>query len=238
MRVCVFGRNAEEILPEVKKFGLEVVKTKPEVVISYGGDGTLLGAERKFPGIPKLPVRENRLSKKCASHKNEVVFDLLIRNKLQPTQFNKIEAKLRDKRLVGLNDIIVHHTRITSGVRYRIWIDGKPYSHEIVGDGLVMASAFGATGYYRSITHSLFRTGLGLAFNNSTEPVDHLVLRDDSVVRVRITRGPALLAADNDLETLEVAEGDEILIQKSAQQAVILAFDALRCSACRKIPDG
>ena len=237
MRVCLVGRNAHELLPEIKNFGFEIVKKNPEVVISYGGDGTLLDAERRYPGVPKLPVRENRLSKKCANHKNKIVFDRLKRNQLTPAHFDKIEATLRGKRLIGLNDIVIHHIRITTGVRFRIWIDDKPYSHEIVGDGLVMASIFGASGYYRSITHSLFRTGLGLAFNNSTEPVDHLVLKEDSIVRVKITRGPALLAADNDPHTVEVAEGDEILLRKSKQRAAILALDSLRCPACQKATD-
>ncbi|MBZ0266740.1 hypothetical protein K8I85_01160, partial [bacterium] len=121
--------------------------------------------------------------------------------------------------------IIIHNPVPTSSVRYRVWIDDKEFSDdEIVGDGVVVATPFGSTAYYRSITGSIFRLGLGLAFNNSCEPVDHLVLPDDTVIRVRITRGPAILAADNAAETLELREDDEIVITRDERQAILLSL--------------
>ena len=93
------------------------------------------------------------------------------------TEFMKIEAETKGQRLVGINEVLIHNAQVTSAVRYLVWIDDEALTHEIVGDGLVVATPFGSTGYYRSITHSTFQVGLGLAFNNSTEPLDHLVLR-------------------------------------------------------------
>jgi NAD+ kinase len=64
--------------------------------------------------------------------------------------------------------------------------------------------------------------GLGLAFNNSIEQVDHMVLRENVCIRVRITRGPAIAVADNHPELIDIDEGDEVVIRKDEGTATIL----------------
>jgi NAD+ kinase len=119
---------------------------------------------------------------------------------------------------------MVHNSVPTSGVRYRVWIDGKEFGAEIVGDGVVVATPFGSTGYYRSITRGIFRVGLGVAFNNTTEQVDHMVLAEEAEIRVLVTRGPAVAAADNCLKTIPLEDGDEVLIRRHEGQAVVLGL--------------
>ena len=134
-----------------------------------------------------------------------------------------------------MNDIMVHNLNRVSAIRYQVWLDDEPYSHEVVGDGVCVATPHGSTAYYRSITHSVFRLGIGLAFSNSTEPLNHLVLPEDTVVKIKITRGPALLVADNDPKQLELAEGDEVRLSKSDETAVVLGLDTFMCETCRKL---
>jgi len=77
---------------------------------------------------------------------------------------------------------------------------------EFIGDGLVVATPFGSTGYYRSITDSYFELGIGIAFNNSTEQADSLVVKEQRQIKVLITRGPALLYADNQTKIINLKE--------------------------------
>ena len=51
-RVKIVGRNLDDLRPLLKMFPVKLVETEPDLVISYGGDGSLLGAERDFPGVP------------------------------------------------------------------------------------------------------------------------------------------------------------------------------------------
>jgi len=238
MRIRIVGSNSGELRPEVAKFGFEVVDTEEDLIIAYGGDGTLLWAEREFPGVPKLVIRRSRICKKCERHSNDVVFACLKKGEFSETHIRKLEGCIGDKRFLAINDVIVHNNLVTSGVRYRVWINDEPYSDEIVGDGLVVATPFGSSAYYRSITHSIFHTGIGLAFNNSTEPVDHLVLGEKDIVRVLITRGPAVVAADNNPNTLQLSEGDEVRIELSESQATIFSLDTLLCNHCLRLVDG
>jgi NAD+ kinase len=241
LKVKLCGKNAAEISASLASLGFVEVEENPDVVISYGGDGTLLGAERDWPGIPKVALRDSKRCLICSSRSNDLVLHHLAEGKLKRTEFIKLEATVHWKDghssdvLVGINDINMHKTMLNAGVRYSVWIDDEPYlggqHDDIVGDGLVVATPFGSAAYYRSITNSKFRTGIGLAFNNTTEPVTHLVLREDSLIRVQITRGPAQLAADNDPRILSLGLGDEITIRCAPQGAVLLAYDAVKYPA-------
>ncbi|MCF7853952.1 MAG: hypothetical protein K9N51_04070 [Candidatus Pacebacteria bacterium] len=233
MRAAICGRNLEDLYPLLRDLPIEVDNNVPDVVISYGGDGALLGAERTYPGIPKCPIRDSRTTPKCRIHGEEAILKQLVDGKLPITRLTKIKAtKDGEKRAVGLNDIVINRLIVSSAVRYRIWLDDELYAHPIVGDGLVVSTPFGSTGYYRSITHSLFRLGIGLAFNNSTEPINHLVIEESSCIRVEILRGPAMLVADNDPEYTDLETGDYVDILQADEQATILGLDVFRCPDC------
>ncbi|MEZ5066391.1 MAG: hypothetical protein R3B81_16815 [bacterium] len=224
-RILVLGRDTANVVAAVEECGLESVRERPDVVLTWGGDGLLLGSEREWPGVPKLPLRNSRHGKRCGPHELRDALRRLAAGSLSETRWRKVRADAHGETLVGLNDIIVHNSRPTSSVRYRVWIDDREFGDEILGDGVVAATVFGSTAYYRSITHSLFQAGIGLAFNNSTEPLDHLVLPEETVIRVRITRGPALVCADNDPNAIALEEGDEVVIELADQEAVILGLD-------------
>lgn len=236
LRVAIFGRNLPDLRRWLKRFPVEIVEDAPDLVISYGGDGSLLGAERAFPGVPKFPLRDSRMNPKCPEHGEDVLLDRLLAGALERTAVMKLEARARrDKRLPALNDVVIHKRNISSCVRYRVWLDDELYANQIVGDGLVAATPFGSTGYYRSITHSLFRLGIGLAFNNSTEPTDHLVIREDTVVTVEIIRGPAVLLVDNAPERVRLRRADRVRIQRGPEQTEIIGLDTFRCPECARL---
>ncbi len=237
LRVAICGRNLGALRRLLANLPVSVVTSRPEIVISYGGDGALLGAERDFPGIPKLPLRDSGRNPQCPAHGEKKFLDLLVRGKLTPAPLLKLEAVCGEQTLTAVNDIVLHNRVTTSAIRYRIWLDDELYANRIVGDGLVAATPFGSTGYYRSITHSLFKLGIGLAFNNSTEPTDHLVIRDETVIRVEILRGPAVLLADNcpASHTIHLKRHDTVIIRKSPQTASVLGLDAFRCTACARL---
>jgi len=236
VRVAIYGRNLADLRRWLEPLSVEIVEEAPDLVISYGGDGSLLGAERAFPGVPKFPLRDSRMNPKCPEHREDVLLDRLLSGGLRRTTVMKLEARAPGgERLTALNDIVVHKRIISSCVRYRIWLDDELYANQIVGDGLVAASPFGSTGYYRSITHSLFRLGIGLAFNNSTEPTDHLVIGEDAVVTVEIIRGPAVLLADNAPDRFRLRRGDRVIIQRHPEQTEIIGLDTFRCPECARL---
>ena len=235
-KIVLRGRNLEDILPFIQKNALTIVEEDPDLVITHGGDGALLGAEREFPGIPKFPIRDERTAPLCEEHRGyDNMIKLLLGGKLKKTELIKIEGKAKGKSLFAVNDVFVHNSDPVSAIRYKVWIDGRQYGEEIVGDGVGVATVHGSTAYYRSITHSIFKTGIGLAFSNSTELINHLVLPENSHIRLQITRGPAVLVADNNPEKIDLSKDDIVEIAKTDQKMVIYGHEIFMCPKCRKL---
>jgi NAD kinase len=218
MKIAITGRKTEEIKDQLKKHKIEIVEKNPNFVFSHGGDGAFLFAENKYPEIPKLILRENSICKLCDKRSNSTLINLFLRNKFNIEENIKVEAIIKGKKLIATNDITLHNADPRHAIRYKTKINNKlMHEKEIIGDGIVVSTPLGSTGYYRSITDSIFYTGIGLAFNNSTEAFDHMVLKDDSIIEIEITRGPAYLFADNQERKVKVNEGEKIQIQKSSK---------------------
>lgn len=236
LKISIRGRFIEDILPIIEKKEIQIVEDEPDLIITHGGDGALLGAERDFPGIPKFPIRDQRTALLCQEHAGyKKMIDMLVAGKLKKTELIKIEGRTKEKKIQAMNDIFVHNVEPISAIRYKVWIDGRAYGEEIVGDGVGVATIHGSTAYYRSITHSIFKIGIGLAFSNSTELTNHLVLPDNSSIRILITRGPAILVADNNSEKIELNKDDSVEIAKIADTVTLYGHEIFMCPQCRKL---
>lgn len=230
MKVLIFDREKEAIQPLVLAAGFQVVENNPDFVISYGGDGTLLRAERVFPGTPKIVLRGSRIAKKAPRLPNEEILRRIAAGNYSVSDVWKLEAEtVEDKKpassrakFIALNDIVIHNEDPRHAIRYRLWVNKREVGGEIIGDGVVFATPFGSTGYYRSITDSFFELGIGVAFNNSTEQSDHMVIMEESEIKVLITRGPAVLYADNDSESAPLYDGNCVLVKKSRETAKVV----------------
>ncbi len=205
----------------VKEYGFVYDAKKPDLVITYGGDGTLLHAERVYPGVPKLPLRASPTCKKCHDHEMTHALELLKNGTFHTSEHKKLEAKVGNDTLLGLNDIIIRNKGVEHAIRFDVFIDKKKVFEHLIGDGLVVATPFGSTAYYHSITKDTVENGLGLALNNVTVEQEPLLLAEDVKIEVRILRGPAELAADNLKYRRALREGERIRV-KAAKKTSIL----------------
>ena len=60
---CIVVRHDSKtarVKRHLKKHGFSYTRLKPDFVVSLGGDGTFLVAERLYPGVPKLIARQVR----------------------------------------------------------------------------------------------------------------------------------------------------------------------------------
>ena len=219
MKAIVFGHNVSDGEMLALNAGFQIVKKDPDFVISYGGDGTLMKAEYAYSGIPKIVLKDSAICKVCSSFPNKTVLQKVLEGSYDTKTLMTLDATVKDKTITGMNDIIVHNGDPRHGMRYRLWTNGKQIGNIIIGDGIVVATPFGSTAYYHSITDSFFDIGIGLAFNNSIEQSGHVVLDDQAVIKLEVTRGPAVVYADNQKEYLELKEGEEVAIRQSVKKA-------------------
>lgn len=238
MKVALYGKDYSLLEELLKKRGFEIVpleSDEAELIISYGGDGAMLGAELLRPGVLKYPIRDRETAPLCMRHILEKQLDMLVDGRLRKTVLPKLVGKVSGFTGYGINDIFLHNKNNTSALRYEVMIDGEIYAEEVVGDGVGVSTVHGSTAYYRSITHGTFRVGMGVAFSNSTELLNHLVLREDSVVKVRILRGSGELVIDNVKAPRILKEGEVVTISMSEEKASMLALDIFMCRECRKL---
>lgn len=233
MKVSLFGKNSDSIRHLIPEFGLEQVEDKPEVIISYGGDGTLLSAERKYPSIPKLPIRDSKVCKKCPLHTTEHLLQELSEGKIKLENYPKLEAKFNDESMLALNDLVIRNSVPIHALRFRIFINSKLIEPELViGDGSVFTTVFGSTGYYKSITRQIINKDFAIAFNNTTEAIEPVIFSKDDEIKIKIVRGPGTLSSDNNPKLFTLKEGDEVIIRPSPHHAKIYVEKTLRCNDC------
>ena len=228
MKILLFGKNSKNIEELVKSLGFEVVTSGPDVVISYGGDGTLLSSERKYPGIPKLPIRDSLFCHKCSNHQDEKVLKELTSGKLKLVEYKKLETILLYKNLFALNDFVVRNQDPTHTIRFKVTNDKL-----LIGDGVVIATPFGSTGYFKSITDQTFSSGFGLTFNNITEKLAPIFFKNNDQVNFKLIRGKATLSFDNNPDIFIIDEGSELVFKLSDQVAKIYEDSSLRCPNCQ-----
>ena len=168
LRVAVEGRNLEDLLPLLEQFPCTIVTEAPELVITHGGDGSLLGAERKYPGIPKCPIRDRKRNPKCPRHDEMTTLRHLFDGTLKVSHLTKLQVTTQaGESLTAINDIMLDRVNPTAAIRYRIWVNGELMRPRVVADSLLFSTPFGSTGYFLSITRGTFSTGL--MFSNETD---------------------------------------------------------------------
>lgn len=233
MRVLLYGKNSGSITDLVESYGLEVASENPEVIISYGGDGTLLTSEREYPSVPKLPIRDSKVCKKCSKHATETLLQSLAENKLVPEEVSKLETEFEGDRLLALNDIVLRNASSFHAVRFKLTKNDTPIGGEvIIGDGIVASTPFGSSGYFQSITRGSFTQNFQIAFNNTVSPISPLEFAQNDVIKITVIRGPAHLTSDNNPQIIELIEGNEFVIKPSDKKASIYSSESLRCTDC------
>lgn len=234
MKIALYGKNSDSIRSLVKSAKLIIDQEKPDLIISYGGDGTILTSEREFPLIPKLPIRDSKTCVKCPSHRIEQVLEKLINGNLKLVKVAKLNLNSAGQSINALNDIVLRNSTPTHAVRFRLFKNKVQAGNSVfVGDGVVFSTSFGSTGYFKSITGQSFNKDFGIAFNNLTEKVAPIYFSAKDKFEIEIVRGPALLSVDNNPEIIELKEGNKFKVEVSSEVALIYQPQSLRCKKCQ-----
>ncbi|MBN1386129.1 NAD(+)/NADH kinase [Candidatus Woesearchaeota archaeon] len=218
-------KSVDEVRRHFKFHGFKL-STKPDFVVSVGGDGTLFFAERAYPGIPKLMLRESKKCLKCENVELELYINALKKGKVKTEKHKKLEASFpvgrKKEKTYCVNDFVLRNFYPTYALRFNIKSGKNIIGEELIGDGIVVATSFGATGYFESITRHKFSRGIGVAFNNLTKPKKHILLNEKSKIEIELLRGEAVFTADNDPVMYRMQEGARIRIRQSTKEMGLL----------------
>jgi NAD+ kinase len=231
-KVAVVGFDKSIVESALKKHGFVFDRLKPDTVVSFGGDGSALMAEQLYPGMPRLMIKHSKICEKCivgSEHDFAKIFDKLKKKQYKIVKEMKLEGAVngdKRKRLVGLNEINVAHAVPTRAIRFDVSVDRKAVATGLIGDGVVVATPYGSTAYFRVITGRRFSKGIGIAFNNVNKKIKYSLAHEAAEIKIKLNRGPALMCADNNTTMIPLRDGDVVTVKKSKDVAKIIRLTA------------
>lgn len=226
MKVAIVSYVKELIESQLSKYGIGINNKNPDVVIALGGDGTFLFSEQKYPGVPKLLIRHRTGCAECYKHDFSEILKKLSRREYKIFEELKIEAKIGKKKLVALNDINVHY-KPPRALRFAVYINGTKIDNIFIGDGAVVSTPYGSTGYFFSITRKSFSRGIGIAFNNPVEYIKPMFLDENAIIQIKIIREKGVVVADCNEKVVDIKPGSDIIIRSSTGKAKILILNGM-----------
>ncbi|MHC4663832.1 MAG: NAD(+)/NADH kinase [Planctomycetota bacterium] len=158
-------KKVEKLIPSLKRKaeiidvlfaeGLDLSKISADLVVVFGGDGTMLSAARMLQGnaAPVLGVNMGHLGFLTQSCIDTVARDVnaFANGKTEIGRRMMIKANLRrGKKTVSewhaLNDVVVSAHQFARMIRLRLFVNGT-YVHEYPCDGLIFATPTGSTAH-------------------------------------------------------------------------------------------
>ncbi len=205
----ILGRQkgVREFWKELVALGVEENYDNPEVIVVLGGDGTLLGAQRKYykRSIPFVGIGFGSVNF-LLNRTLTTPFQLYA--KLQNTQWNTfaergmrayIETEKGLKNGIAFNDIYIKSVDPTGIVEVKL--NTLEYKDEFVsGDGLIVASPQGSTAYNHTAGGTILPLGsklwcvTGICTQNRLQAT---VLQRE--IQIEVVRGNAIAVTDNKL---------------------------------------
>lgn len=224
-RIHILGKDASKIKnlkEKLEERGFTNVDENPELVICYGGDGMFLIAERIFPNVPKILIKDSLVCNMGHDISIEEVIDLYKKGNYKIEEIKKLKAvfkgRFETRELIGVNDIVIRNSLPTEAIRFNIFLNEKKIDNKFIGDGVVVATSYGSNqgAYFHSICRRKFKKGIGIAFNNVSEKQECLIFPDaeNTKIEIEISRGPAVLVADNNRDFVNLENGDKVLIKQ------------------------
>jgi NAD+ kinase len=127
----------------------DFVKTV-DLIIVFGGDGTLLNSARKYLDyeIPVLGINMGKVGFltdiKVENFENSL--SEILNGNYVIEERNLVSAKFSETRLYGLNEVVIHSGSYAQLMRYQLSVNDK-IVYEQRSDGLIVATPTGSTAY-------------------------------------------------------------------------------------------
>ncbi len=144
--------------------------------------------------------------------------------KVQASAFNSKGIQI-GKSLLALNEINIMHQKPQQALRGQIILFDNKKPISFVSDGVLIASAFGSSGYFQSCTRKKFNKGLAVALVNPVrlwKPKIYSSIKENQKIKVIVNRRHGLLYADNSEEIIKLDVGDFVLSSRSKECAYFI----------------
>jgi len=202
----ILSKYSEDIYAEVgssltadivKELDFEDFVNTVDLLIVFGGDGTLLSSARRFLDHETPILGINLGTVGFLTDVNIDNFESIIKDILsgeyETEDRSLVSATFLDKTLYGLNEIVIHSGSYAQLMRYRLTVDDKTV-FEQRSDGLIVATPTGSTAYALSAGGPIIHPNLDvwtiipmMPQSLSSRP---FVISSSQKVEIKILSGP------------------------------------------------
>ena len=220
----------------LKKEGFPISTTKQilkdsDLLIAIGGDGTMLNCSRKYgsEGVPILGINLGNLGFLTDISPELLTSSLLdvVRGEYIEDKRFFLEAKIKNKnkKLLALNEIVIHSGLIAQLIEYDLFIDDS-FVYRQKADGLIVSSPTGSTAYSLSgggpIIHPEVNAFILLPMFPQSLSSSSLIVHSESSIRVRILSMSKKTHISLDSQENLLIEGSNEILIKIAKSNLLL----------------
>ncbi|MBU0574559.1 MAG: NAD(+)/NADH kinase [Candidatus Margulisiibacteriota bacterium] len=229
----LISSTASQLIKELKQ-EYKIVKKDPDLVLTLGGDGTILRAARTASKIdcPILGVHLGGVGLLTEINLEEINTALkkIKEKKYIIDERAMIEADILKrgkavKSFVALNDIVIGKNEIARTIRLEA-VSGKMVLADYAADGLIISTPTGSTAYNYAVGGPILPPHCGQFIISPICPhrsADRSIVYDKPVT-VEVTKGRNVMLTADGQRTFSLHQGDKILIKPSAKKTKFLRF--------------
>ena len=215
-----------------------------DLIIVFGGDGTLLRSARKYLEYNKPILGINMGTVGFLTDVKTEDFESIIQDVLngncQVEDRNLVSATFGNKTVYGLNEIVIHSGGYTQLMRYRLSVNNK-IVYEQRSDGLIIATPTGSTAYALSAGGPIIHPALDvwtilpmLPQSISSRP---FVISSDENVTINLISGPmkeAKICADGQEDENAPYDKDIVISKMDNKLRLVHPLNNDFFEACRE----
>ena len=202
-----------------------------DLILSFGGDGTVLAALNLFPQCPVLAVNFGNVGFLSAGDREELKF--MLQSVLDGKYIISERSMLRCVHPYGtdyaVNEIVVRGA--TRMIAVELGINGQ-HIRRVRGDGIIVGTATGSTAYLMAAGSPIILPELRCMIITGLNEYDFrsrpLVITVNSEVRLVVsmqTHEKEIYLSVDGKEKIPLEKGDEVLICESETQAKLIFME-------------
>jgi NAD+ kinase len=238
----------EQVRRQLRTRGLDVSARDPEIVVVWGGDGSILWSARRHPRSCILGLREKSVGQLAEIDGGclDYALDRLVEKDYRVEVVPQIELSCGETRLHGLNEVYFYR-EYEHATRFSVFIDGEcPYEGVLFGDGCLAATPRGSSAYswtagkriilqpdenaivFTPLSSGYLTKRICVNETSVAKPAEQIRVAADKEVIVQILRGGLNKLATDGLDNLKtemhLAKGDELTFRIAAEQTKFIRF--------------
>jgi NAD kinase len=249
MKVWAEGKpGVDRVRQKLSAYGLELCSSNPEVVVVWGGDGSILWSARKHPRSCILGLRVKSVGQlsEIDGECLEYAVERLAGKDYYVETVPQIELSCGETRLYGLNEVYFCR-EYEHATRFNVFIDGEcPYEGVLFGDGCLAATPRGSSAYswtagkrivlqtdedamvFTPLSSGYLTKRINVNDTPVAKPAEQIRVLADKEVVVQILRGGLNKFATDGLDELKkymrLEKGDELTFRMAEETKKFIRF--------------